>query len=55
MGADPTDAQGALRFSLGYGNTDEDVAYAVDALEKVVDKLRAMSPLYHPRPAEAKR
>jgi cysteine desulfurase len=55
MGADPTDAQGALRFSLGYGNTDEDVAYAVDALEKVVDKLRSMSPLYHPRPAEAKR
>ena len=49
MGADPTDSQGALRFSLGRGNTDEDVAYAVDAIETVVDKLRAMSPLYHPR------
>jgi cysteine desulfurase len=52
MGVDPTDSQGALRFSLGYGNTDEDVAYAVDAIVKVVDKLRAMSPLYHPREAK---
>ena len=52
MGADPTEAQGALRFSLGIGNTDDDVAYAVDAIETVVDKLRAMSPLYHPREAK---
>jgi len=52
MGADPTDSQGALRFSLGRGNTDEDVAFAVDAIETVVDKLRAMSPLYHPREAK---
>jgi len=51
MGADPTDSQGALRFSLGRGNTEEDVAYTVDALERVVSKLRAMSPLYHPRKA----
>jgi cysteine desulfurase len=51
MGADPTDAQGALRFSLGRGNTEEDVAYAVDSVEQVVSKLRAMSPLYHPREA----
>ncbi|MBS1244679.1 MAG: nifS-2 [Deltaproteobacteria bacterium] len=54
MGADPTDSQGALRFSLGRGNTDEDVAYAVDAIETVVHKLRAMSPLYHPRTAKAR-
>jgi cysteine desulfurase len=54
MGADPTDAQGALRFSLGRGNTEEDVAYAVDSLVQVVNKLRAMSPLYHPREARAK-
>ena len=52
MGADPTDSQGALRFSLGYGNTDEDVSYAVDAVEKVVGKLRAMSPLYNAREAK---
>ena len=54
MGADPTDSQGALRFSLGYGNTEEDVAYAVDSIEKVVDKLRAMSPLYNPREAKVR-
>ena len=51
MGADPIDSQGALRFSLGRGNTDEDVEYAVDAIGTVVNKLRAMSPLYHPREA----
>ena len=45
MGTDPVDAQGALRFSLGMGNTDADVEYAVDAIEAVVEKLRAMSPL----------
>lgn len=52
MGADPTDAQGALRFSLGYGNTDADVDYAIEAIETVVGKLRALSPLYHPREAK---
>ena len=53
MGADPTDAQGALRFSLGMGNTDADVEYAIDAIETVVNKLRAMSPIY-PSRKEAK-
>jgi len=53
MGADPTDAQGALRFSLGRGNTDEDIDYAVDAIETVVTKLRALSPLCT-SPKEAK-
>jgi len=49
MGTDPTDAQGALRFSLGYGNSDADVDYAIDAIDTVVRKLRALSPLSHPR------
>jgi cysteine desulfurase len=53
MGADPTDAQGALRFSLGRGNTEEDIDYAIDAIETVVTKLRALSPLYT-SPKEAK-
>jgi cysteine desulfurase len=53
MGADPVDAQGALRFSFGRGNTDVDVEVAVDALEAVVDKLRAMSPLFN-REAKAR-
>ena len=54
MGADPTDAQGALRFSFGMGNTDEDVEYALNAIEQVVGKLRAMSPLYNAREARAR-
>lgn len=54
MGADPTDAQGALRFSLGRGNTEDDVDYAVDAIEAVVGKLRALSPLYHPKVAKVR-
>jgi len=54
MGADPADAQGALRFSFGLGNTDEDVDYAVEALERVVAKLRAMSPLGRPHEARAR-
>ena len=55
MGADPTDAQGALRFSLGRGNTEEDIDYAVLAIETVVTKLRALSPLYtNPKEAKAR-
>lgn len=53
MGADPVDAQGALRFSLGMGNTDEEIDYAVDAIEAVVRKLRSMSPLFR-REAKAR-
>lgn len=53
MGADPTDAQGALRFSLGQENSEADVDYAVDAIEVVVNKLRALSPIY-PGAREAK-
>ena len=33
-------ARGALRLTLGRANTDEDVAYAVDAVADVVSKLR---------------
>ncbi len=55
MGADPTDAQGALRFSLGYGNSEADVDYAIDAVEAVVNKLRALSPIAPPvREAKAR-
>lgn len=39
-------AHGALRFSLGRTNTEEDVDVVLEALPKVVEKLRAFSPLY---------
>lgn len=39
-------AHGSLRLSLGYKNTEEDVDYVLEALPKIVDRLRQMSPLY---------
>lgn len=39
-------AHGSLRLSLGHDNTDEEIAFVVETLPPIVDKLRAMSPLY---------
>jgi len=41
---DPEYIQGTIRLSLGHTTTDEDVEYAVGALEEVVRRLRGMSP-----------
>jgi cysteine desulfurase len=38
-------ARGAIRFSFGKDNTEEDVDYVVDALSDVVARLRRLSPL----------
>ena len=38
-------ARGAIRFSFGKDNTEEDVHYAVDAMVRAVRSLRAISPL----------
>lgn len=45
INADPVDMHGALRFSLGRFNTEEEVNRAVDILKENVKKLRQMSPL----------
>lgn len=45
MGIASNHIRGSLRFSLGHSTTQEDVAYALDALEEVVGKLRAMLPM----------
>ncbi|WP_077367772.1 cysteine desulfurase NifS [Anaerosalibacter sp. Marseille-P3206] len=39
-------AHGSLRLSLGDFNTEEEVDYVVEKLVEIVDRLRAMSPLY---------
>jgi cysteine desulfurase len=39
-------AMGAVRFSLGRSTTAEDIDYVVDAVEPLVTKLRAASPVY---------
>lgn len=38
--------QSAIRISLGMGNTEEDVDYAVEALAEATKRLRDMSPFY---------
>jgi len=39
-------ANGALRFSLGRGNTEADIPRLMAMLTPSVERLRAMSPLY---------
>ncbi len=39
-------AHGSLRLSLGKYNTEEDVSYALEVIPKVVERLRAMSPVW---------
>jgi cysteine desulfurase len=39
-------AHGSLRLTLGAENTEEDVDYVLEQLQKVVIRLREMSPLY---------
>lgn len=38
-------ARGAIRFSFGKDNTDDDVDYALAALQRAVESLRKLSPL----------
>lgn len=46
MGCLPEVAHGSLRFSLGIGNTEEEIDYVIQVLPKVVERIRSMSPLY---------
>jgi len=43
IGITPTDAQGALRFSLGRSNTADDIAYVLEKLPPIVTKMRAVT------------
>ncbi len=47
MGIPHEIAESAIRFSLGWNNTEEDVDYVVEVLPRIVQRLRDISPLYH--------
>ena len=36
--------RGSLRFSLGWGSTDEDIDYLMDKLPNAVEKVREIAP-----------
>jgi cysteine desulfurase len=44
-------AHGSLRLTLGNDNTEEDIDYVLGVLPEIVERLRAMSPLYEGSPA----
>jgi cysteine desulfurase len=46
MGLGPEQARGAIRFSLGKQNTEEEVEYVLAMVPEVVGKLRELSPAW---------
>ncbi|MDR0977803.1 MAG: cysteine desulfurase NifS [Endomicrobium sp.] len=49
MGVDAVAAQGAVRFSFGRYNTEEDIDYVLKVLPEIVSDLRSMSPVWKQR------
>ncbi len=45
LGRDDELARGAIRFSFGINNTNDDVDQVLDVLPKSVENLRRLSPL----------
>jgi cysteine desulfurase len=39
-------AHGSLRLTLDFDNTEKDIAYIAKTVQSVLEKLRAMSPIY---------
>ncbi|MDD2928031.1 MAG: aminotransferase class V-fold PLP-dependent enzyme, partial [Candidatus Omnitrophica bacterium] len=46
IGLDHATAHGSLRISMGRWTKEQDIKFLLENLPKVVEKLRAMSPLY---------
>ena len=46
MGKPIVESQGAIRFSMGRSTTKEQVDYVLEKLPPIVERLRAMSPIY---------
>lgn len=49
MGLSHEIAHGSLRMTLGKDNTEEQIDYVIEVLPEIVERLRAMSPLYASR------
>ncbi|PKK81282.1 MAG: cysteine desulfurase NifS, partial [Thermoplasmata archaeon HGW-Thermoplasmata-2] len=49
IGLNPVDSHGSLRVTLGRENTDMEVDYFLEVLPKIVNELRAMSPIWQHR------
>lgn len=47
MGLNPQTAHGSVRFSLGKGNTKEDIEYVLEVIKPVIQRLRKMSAIYN--------
>lgn len=54
MGIPHEIAHGSLRMTLGRDNTKEDIEYVLEVLPAIVERLRAMSPLYEQSIGEEK-
>ena len=46
IGLDHQTAHGSIRFTLGYGTSDDDIDYVLEVIPSVVERLRKMSPTY---------
>lgn len=55
MGIPPQVAQSAIRFSLGWTNTEAEVDYVLEVLPRLVQRLREISPLYQRRIHQAQK
>lgn len=47
MGVPVETAQGSIRFSMGRFTSKEDIEYTISILPGIIDRLRAMSPIYN--------
>jgi cysteine desulfurase len=48
MGVPFTMAHGSIRFSLSIYNTEEEVNFVIEKLPPIIERLRSMSPYWHP-------
>ncbi len=49
MGVEEKYANSPIRFSLDKSNTREEIDYTIETLVKIIERLRAISPLYKPK------